>query len=180
MKLNTCLKRLHRLPQSPLQRLSQHRLLITSQSPTPSSILTGDIIETSTVQRKAFIFGENSSFVSCGLSPQLLSALSSAGKSIPTVIQAKSFQAIESGENVIVGAETGSGKTLAYLLPIIDGILKKCIEGSSDQVLTVRSYPSAIIIVPNKELCGQVCRMANEILCHLPSPNNVSIGKTFY
>jgi superfamily II DNA/RNA helicase len=178
MKLHICLKRWYRL-QSPYQRLSRHRMLVTSQSPTPSSILTGEQTGKSTIDREAFIFGDKPSFVSCGLSPQLLSALSSAGKSIPTVIQAKSFPAIEGGQNVVIGAETGSGKTLAYLIPIIDGILKKDVE-TSDQEVTVRSYPSAIIMVPNKELCSQVCRMANEILCHFPSPHNVSIGKIFY
>lgn len=181
MKFDICLKRLYRLPQSPYQRLTQHRLLVTSQPLTPSSILTGEPTEKSTIDREAFIFGDKSSFVSCGLSPQLLSALSAAGKSIPTVIQAKSFPAIESGQNVVVGAETGSGKTLAYLLPIINGILEKFVERSSDEEVMVRSYPSAIIMVPNKELCNQVCRMANEVLCHLPpSPHNVSIGKTFF
>jgi ATP-dependent helicase YprA (DUF1998 family) len=113
MKLDMCLKRLCRL-QSSYQRLSQRRLLATSQSPT-TGVQTGK----STIDREAFIFGDKSSFVSCGLSPELLSALSSAGKSTPTVIQAKSFPAIESGKNVVVGAETGSGKTLAYLLPIL-------------------------------------------------------------
>ena len=177
MRFDICLKRVYRLPLSPYQRLTQHRL---NHSQTPSSILTGDHTRNSTFDREAFIFGNKSSFESCGLSTQLLSALSSAGKSIPTVIQAKSFAAIESGQNVVVGAETGSGKTLAYLIPIIDGIIKKGIEKSSDQEVPVRSYPSAIIVVPNKELCSQVCRMATEILTHLPSTHGVSIGKTFF
>ena len=40
-----------------------------------------------------------------------------------------------------------------------------------------RSYPTAIIVVPNKELCKQVHGMANEILHLLPREYDISIGK---
>jgi superfamily II DNA/RNA helicase len=96
----------------------------------------------------------------------------------PSAIQAASYKAIMSGNDITIGAETGSGKTLAYLLPIIDDILK-----SKNDVLKNNNqdsenddddddfyednktklnydYARAVILVPNKELANQVIRMA--------------------
>ncbi len=46
----------------------------------------------------------------------------------PSAIQAASYRAIQSKNDVTIGAETGSGKTLAYLLPIIDDILQSKLQ----------------------------------------------------
>ena len=90
----------------------------------------------------------------------------------PSAIQAASFTAIMSGNDVTIGAETGSGKTLAYLLPILDDILlsKQKDAASNDEEReninqfddekSSYEYARAVILVPNKELANQVIRMA--------------------
>ena len=130
----------------------------------------------STIDRDNYLFGEKLSFNSCGLSVELVSALEASGKLHPTLIQAKVITAVETGNDVIVGAETGSGKTLSYLLPIINGLLRECAGKSPEEAQQARSYPTAMIVVPNKELCSQVHRMASEILMHLPQHHDISIG----
>ena len=110
------------------------------------------------------------------MTTELADALQASGKKLPTIIQKKCYGAILSGQNVIVGAETGSGKTLAYLLPIIDQLLRKKLERDPTEDAPIRSYPAAIIVVPNKELCNQVHRMALEVMTHLPKQHGITIG----
>jgi len=93
----------------------------------------------------------------------------------PSAIQAASYKAIQSLNDVTIGAETGSGKTLAYLLPIIDDILqaKLHLKNNNDgndngndndkKKVTKYDYARAIILVPNKELANQVIRMATPL-----------------
>lgn len=80
----------------------------------------------------------------------------------PSAVQAASFRAILSGNDVTIGAETGSGKTLAYLLPLLDDILQRKKEASSRADLGY-NFARAVILVPNKELAAQVLRMATEL-----------------
>jgi ATP-dependent helicase YprA (DUF1998 family) len=141
----------------------------------------GDVNAKSTIDRDTFLFGEKVTFASCGIGAELTAALEATGKFNPTSIQAKTFTAIATGRDVIVGAETGSGKTLSYLLPIIQGLLnEKPVEEVEEGLsLSMGSYPSAIIMVPNKELCSQVYRMANELINNMPQEHNISVGKLF-
>ena len=142
----------------------------------------GDVNAKSTIDRDTFLFGEKVSFSSCGIGAELVAALEATGKFNPTSIQAKTFTAIATGRDVIVGAETGSGKTLSYLLPIIQGLLdEKPVEEEEEGLsLSIGSYPSAIIMVPNKELCSQVYRMANELINNMPQEHNISVGKFYH
>lgn len=82
----------------------------------------------------------------------------------PSAVQAASFSAITSGNDVTIGAETGSGKTLAYLLPLIDDILTKKHESKGNHKDLGYVYARSVILVPNKELANQVLNMA-KILC---------------
>mmetsp|Transcript_6951 Transcript_6951/g.11147 ORF Transcript_6951/g.11147 Transcript_6951/m.11147 type:complete len:664 (-) Transcript_6951:98-2089(-) len=115
-------------------------------------------------------------FASMGItSPSLLKRLSSPPLSLkrPSAVQAAVFDTISLGGNdVIVGAETGSGKTLAYLIPLVEDVLKRKREwkarmAEGEDVGKVMDpgydYARAIILVPNKELAHQACRMAASI-----------------
>ena len=179
MKSNACLRHLLRSSHASVRCAHQVRLFSTGDSPCSLN----DTVRTSSektaqlvTDRDTYLFGEKKSFSSCGLGAELVTALESAGKLHPTVIQAKVITAVETGKDVIVGAETGSGKTLSYLLPIINGLLRECASKSSEEIQPPRSYPHAIIVVPNKELCSQVHRMASEILTHLPRQYDISVG----
>ena len=135
-----------------------------------------EIVESVTIDLETFLYGDGTSFTSSGMTSELADAIQASGKRLPTIIQKKCYGAIASGQNVIVGAETGSGKTLAYLLPIIDQILRNNLERDPAEVAPIRSYPNAVIVVPNKELCNQVHRMALEVITHLPRQHQIKIG----
>ena len=142
----------------------------------PEFFPLGNVNSKSTIDRDTFLFGEKVSFESCGIGEELIIALAATGKYNPTSIQAKTFTAIATGRDVIVGAETGSGKTLSYLLPIIQGLLNDGTKEQTDDDFSTKNYPSAIVMVPNKELCSQVYRMTNEIINNMPAGHNVSVG----
>lgn len=55
----------------------------------------------------------------------------------------------QQGKDVVARAKTGSGKTFAYLLPL----LQKLFTSESNKKLA----PSAIVLVPTRELSQQVC-----------------------
>lgn len=55
----------------------------------------------------------------------------------------------QQGKDVVARAKTGSGKTFAYLLPL----LQKLFPTESKKKLA----PSAIVLVPTRELSQQVC-----------------------
>jgi superfamily II DNA/RNA helicase len=58
----------------------------------------------------------------------------------------------QEGTDLVAQAKTGSGKTFAYLLPLLQKLLRLSSEGS-----VRKSAPNALILVPTRELCQQVC-----------------------
>lgn len=129
--------------------------------------------------REDYLFGGDNrkSFREIGVFEPLCKALDLCGKTGATMIQSKSFPIILSGVDVVLGAETGSGKTLSYLIPLMQQCL---VENDSQQgggvdgdgpkeggLYTKRKYPSVIVMVPNKELCMQIQRMAQELVVAL-------------
>jgi superfamily II DNA/RNA helicase len=110
-----------------------------------------------------------------GLHPVLAARLRGGlNATAPTPVQAASFRPLLEGRDVAVGSETGSGKTLAYLLPLMHDILseresrsrrrRRFAEagpgGGEEPPPPPYDYARALILVPNKELVGQVVRMA--------------------
>src|SRR5947209_8649829 len=69
----------------------------------------------------------------------------------PTPIQEAAIPALIDGRDVVGQARTGSGKTLAFGLPL----LSLC-DGSI-------AAPQAIILVPTRELAGQVARVIDKL-----------------
>lgn len=111
--------------------------------------------------RDEYLFGDKKSFRELGVMEDLCKALDLCGKTVPTTIQSKSFPIIYSGVDVVIGAETGSGKTFSYLVPLV----QQCLENHQENIPEGRKkYPSVIVMVPNKELCLQVQRMAQELV----------------
>lgn len=141
-----------------------------------------------------YLFGEKKvSFSDLGIQDELVQVLSARGYVHATTIQSKAIPIINQGQDVIIGAETGSGKTLAYLLPIVNKVMadssarniaketavnakdakdlpedakkdmESTIESSNDEP-TIRKYPAAVILLPNKDLCGQVMEVAMKFM----------------
>ena len=78
----------------------------------------------------------------------ILSALTAAGYTSPTPIQAQAIPPALAHKDIMASAQTGSGKTAAFLLPTL-------------QRLTARSEkpgkgPRALVLTPTRELAAQV------------------------
>lgn len=91
-------------------------------------------------------------FADLNLSRQLLDALGEQGITTPTAIQAKSFQPIMAGRDVVGIAQTGTGKTFAYLLPSL-----------RMWQFTKSPHPQILVIVPTRELVKQVVQEAEKL-----------------
>jgi superfamily II DNA/RNA helicase len=90
-----------------------------------------------------------SSFGDLGLPANVVDALSRAGITEPTPVQAAVLPDAMAGHDVLGRAQTGSGKTLAFGLPVIARL-----AGEKSRF----NRPRAIIIVPTRELATQVRR----------------------
>lgn len=86
-------------------------------------------------------------FAAIGLDPRLIEALSGLGYEEPTPIQRATIPALLEGKDVIGQAATGTGKTAAFALPLLQRLAAR---GER------RAQPSALILVPTRELAMQV------------------------
>merc|ERR1711868_253339 len=72
------------------------------------------------------------------------------------LVQAKTYQNILDGNDVIVQSRTGSGKTLAFAIPTVEKLM--------EEKNTKRGrYPRALILAPTRELASQICRDVESI-----------------
>ena len=83
-------------------------------------------------------------FADLGLSAELLEAVSDAGYTHPTPIQAEAIPLALKGRDLIGLAQTGTGKTAAFTLPVVERLL-----GGPRRT-------RALILTPTRELCVQV------------------------
>lgn len=87
------------------------------------------------------------SFADLGLSPELLKAVTDAGYSEPTPIQASAIPSVLMMRDIIGIAQTGTGKTASFVLPMIDILA----HGRSRARM-----PRSLILEPTRELAAQV------------------------
>ena len=92
------------------------------------------------------------SFESMGLDPRLLKAVYKVGWTTPTPVQSQGIPLALEGNDILTRAKTGSGKTAVYLIPILQRILARSLEG-------IR----AVVVVPSKELSRQVYTQTKEL-----------------
>jgi ATP-dependent RNA helicase RhlE len=95
------------------------------------------------IWRKIFM-----SFEQLGLRAELLRAVSEAGYSQPSPIQAKAIPVVLQGGDLLAGAQTGTGKTAGFALPMLQRLSEKASHHSG----TIR----ALILTPTRELAAQV------------------------
>jgi superfamily II DNA/RNA helicase len=86
-------------------------------------------------------------FADLGLSDELLKAVSEAGYSEPTPIQAQAIPSVLMMRDIIGIAQTGTGKTASFVLPMIDVLA----HGRSRARM-----PRSLILEPTRELAAQV------------------------
>ena len=90
-------------------------------------------------------------FIDLGLSPQSIRAIQEKGFEEPTEIQKRCIPALLKGHGDLIGqAQTGTGKTAAFALPLIEMI-------SNQDKESISTLPKALVLVPTRELCMQVC-----------------------
>jgi ATP-dependent RNA helicase DeaD len=86
-------------------------------------------------------------FAALQLCPRIVETLSSLGYEEPTPIQREAIPPLAAGHDLIGQAATGTGKTAAFALPL----LHRLSLADKD-----RAKPSALILVPTRELAMQV------------------------
>eukprot|EP00300_Choanocystis_sp_HF-7_P037994 c5448_g1_i1.p1 GENE.c5448_g1_i1~~c5448_g1_i1.p1 ORF type:complete len:723 (+),score=195.14 c5448_g1_i1:3-2171(+) len=100
----------------------------------------------------------------CG---QLLSGLESLGFTHATPVQSATIPLFLSHKDVFVEACTGSGKTLAFLLPIFQILVDADVASSADLL--------SLIIAPTRELAGQICQVAVDVLTAAKLDTSISV-----
>jgi superfamily II DNA/RNA helicase len=86
-------------------------------------------------------------FADLGLSDELLQAVTAAGYTEPTPIQAQAIPQVQMMRDIIAIAQTGTGKTASFVLPMID-ILHHGRRRAR--------MPRSLILEPTRELAQQV------------------------
>ncbi|KAG0627283.1 hypothetical protein M758_2G188600 [Ceratodon purpureus] len=98
-------------------------------------------------------------FHDLGLAPALSDHIhAKLSFSAPTLIQKSAIPLILSGRDVLVNADTGTGKTMVYLAPIINALQ------SYEPRVTRSDGTLALVLVPTRELCLQVCAVAEQVV----------------
>ncbi|XP_009596050.1 DEAD-box ATP-dependent RNA helicase 16 isoform X1 [Nicotiana tomentosiformis] len=110
------------------------------------------------VEERAEEEEEEQSFEELGVDPRLIRALTKKSILKPTPIQRVAIPLILEGKDVVARAKTGSGKTFAYLLPLLQKLF------TTQSPSNMNLAPTALILVPTRELCQQVCSEANSLI----------------
>lgn len=94
--------------------------------------------------------GEAGGFAVLGLGAELVGAVVGLGYTEPTPIQRESIPPLLAGRDLLGQAATGTGKTAAFALPLLERI----VPGTSS--------PTALILVPTRELAMQVASAVHD------------------
>lgn len=90
-------------------------------------------------------------FIDLGLSKKSIEAIEKKGFENPTEIQKRCIPILLKGKKDLIGqAQTGTGKTATFALPILEKLDKT-------QNTKKAHNPRALVLVPTRELCIQVC-----------------------
>jgi len=92
-------------------------------------------------------------FTDLGLVDPILRAISDAGYTTPTPIQAKAIPQVLSGGDLLAGAQTGTGKTAGFTLPLLHMLTSNPPKHPS---ASGKSLPRCLILTPTRELAAQV------------------------
>ncbi|HVJ41392.1 MAG TPA: DEAD/DEAH box helicase [Dongiaceae bacterium] len=106
-------------------------------------------------------------FEELGLSPEILQAISEAGYTVPTPIQAQAIPFVLMGRDVLGCAQTGTGKTASFTLPMLE-ILH---NGRAKARM-----PRSLIIEPTRELAAQVAENFEKYGKHISLTMALLIG----
>jgi ATP-dependent RNA helicase RhlE len=112
-----------------------------------------------------------SNFNELGLSEPILRAISDAGYTTPTPIQAKAIPQVLSGGDLLAGAQTGTGKTAGFTLPILHILSQKARNADA-----IKSRPRCLMLTPTRELAAQIEESVKTYGKYLPLTSAVIFG----
>lgn len=112
----------------------------------------------------------NITFADLNLCAPVLRAITDAGYTSPTPIQAQAIPYVLRGGDLLAGAQTGTGKTAGFTLPI----LHRLSEAPLTQ--TVKGRPRCLILSPTRELAAQIGESVTTYGKYLPLKSMVVFG----
>jgi len=95
------------------------------------------------------------SFTTLGLTDAIVRAVTEAGYTAPTPIQAQAIPAVLGGGDLLAGAQTGTGKTAGFTLPMLHR-LSTDRNGAALTNKTSKRPIRALVLAPTRELAAQV------------------------
>jgi len=109
-------------------------------------------------------------FASLGLADPILRAISEAGYSSPTPIQAQAIPQVLAGGDLLAAAQTGTGKTAGFTLPLLHLLSQTHAHPHPP------GRPRCLILTPTRELAAQVEESVKTYGKHLPLSSLVMFG----
>ena len=97
-------------------------------------------------------------FTALGLSPELVKAITHAGYTAPTDVQARAVPVAMGGRDLLVSSQTGSGKTAAFVWPALERILAARLDPNKKRAKGQAHGPRVLVLAPTRELAQQVSR----------------------
>ena len=102
-------------------------------------------------------------FEALNLHEALARALTSAGYTEPTEVQALAIPAGLAGGDLMVSSRTGSGKTASFMLPALTRVLASRSQPATPGVNGSRNRgPRVLVLTPTRELAMQVAKAASD------------------
>jgi ATP-dependent RNA helicase RhlE len=95
------------------------------------------------------------SFNTLGLTDAIVRAVTEAGYTAPTPIQAQAIPAVLGGGDLLAGAQTGTGKTAGFTLPVLHRLSTDKVGAALTSKTSKRSI-RALVLAPTRELAAQV------------------------
>jgi len=95
------------------------------------------------------------SFNTLGLNDAIVRAVTEAGYTTPTPIQANAIPAVMKGGDLLAGAQTGTGKTAGFTLPVLHRLSTDKVGAALTNKTSKRSI-RALVLAPTRELAAQV------------------------
>ncbi len=128
-------------------------------------------------------------FEALGLHTSILKALSEAGYTQPTPVQAQSIPAALEGRDLMVSSQTGSGKTAAFMLPALHNFASAELafngKTPNQQAQAARArgerprfkpaQPKMLVLTPTRELALQVTTATDKYGTYMRRVKAVSI-----
>ena len=95
------------------------------------------------------------SFTTLGLTDAIVRAVTEAGYTAPTPIQAQAIPAVLGGGDLLAGAQTGTGKTAGFTLPVLHRLSTDKVGAALTNKTSKRAI-RALVLAPTRELAAQV------------------------